>query len=221
MRRPVLGSILSVGVSLFTSIDKPAQNFTDLKDVAHFLCTNTPECFRDAVRNSGGRFLYRGDSPASYESTSSLVARVYSPEPDLLLPGTYPADDALIYFQCLELQLKEAKAKPSTGHMGTSILTDAALWGDTVVSVWPVGNSISYVWPRDTNTFYPASQCPVDSLIIDSGLVDALQKGREVLFSSWDESAKPLAGPTSSFLAVPSRYDQKLRTLLKSLRYGL
>lgn len=187
----------------------------DDSNVVDLLCQYTPPDFRSAVRQSS-RFLYRGEE--------ILRPSILHPAPDLLMEGTYTDDSALEYFRCLEKKLK-SRAKPSTGHIGTANYNDAAEWGG-VVSVWPLGNHLSYTYPRNSNLFFPGD-CSSDELIMDHNLVTGLSAGREVLFASWfDEEVKdlpPEMSPSwiSAFLAIPSSEDDKLKSDLERRNYGL
>jgi hypothetical protein len=167
-------------------------------------------------------------------SRSQILAYIQNPEPDLLLPQTYNDNPlALSYFQCLEQRLSSSSsstltsisgnnnnnqnnnnivlARPSNGHIGTSDPREAGKWGD-VVSIWPLGDTISYVWLEDRETFLGGdveeatttvptnrrrgdprkeqkllsitSLCRDDELVINQKLVDALVRPREVLFTT-------------------------------------
>jgi hypothetical protein len=137
---------------------------------------------------------------------------VLNPAPDLLLPSTYKNDPkALEYFTCLEKDLVqgEVQARPSTGHIGTANKADAEPWGSPV-SVWPLGDTISYVWPKSRNLLYPGT-CPDRDLVSDEGLEDALSLGKEVLFATFSNSESSIGiQRNSSFLVVPSSYDERL-----------
>jgi hypothetical protein len=115
----------------------PCLSFVDAVDA---VCRYSPLDFRKSVRDSSGHFLYRGETVD--------CPTILHPKPDLLLPGTYGYDDrdALKYFECLEHELSDTRARPSTGHIGTGTHADASVWGSPV-SVWPLGNCLSYVWP--------------------------------------------------------------------------
>jgi hypothetical protein len=169
-------------------------------------------------------------------SRSQILAYIQNPEPDLLLPQTYNDNPmALSYFQCLERRLSSSSlslssststltsisghnnnnivlARPSNGHIGTSDPREAGKWGD-VVSIWPLGDAISYVWLEDRETFWggdadeatttvPTNRrrgdprkeqkllssttflCRDDKLVINQKLVEALVRPREVLFTT-------------------------------------
>lgn len=179
------------------------------------ICRFTPLEFRSAVRQSSS-FLYRGE-----DLQQPLILH---PDPDLLTEGTYSDPLALEYFTCLENRLQSSvAAKPSTGHIGTANFNDAAQWGG-VVSVWPLGSHLSYVYPSGRDKlFFPPGDCK-GSLAIDNNLDAALSTGREVLFASWfdpdDVRNLPFAG-TSAFLAVPSACDAELKKSLLSCNYGI
>ena len=196
-----------------------------LTDMAKTIVRQTPPSFLDAVLGSGC-MLYRG------ETVSRPI--ILSPPPDLLLAGTYSDgdhkdvdsrngetheennpidddddddDDALIYFRCLErrLAISGSTALPSNGHIGTSKLEDAATWGP-VVSVWPFGNELAYVWSEESSAFFPASSCNDSAYVINNRLQTALQKGTEVLFATRDKTNRW----SSSFFAVPTKYDDAI-----------
>mmetsp|Transcript_27737 Transcript_27737/g.61082 ORF Transcript_27737/g.61082 Transcript_27737/m.61082 type:complete len:363 (+) Transcript_27737:60-1148(+) len=86
-----------------------------VKELAAFLVSNTPQEFRRAIRQSGGRFLYRGDEnsnendrqdPGDGDPGRIIRIGIYSPYPDLMLPETYGYDSkALDYFERLEDRL--------------------------------------------------------------------------------------------------------------------
>lgn len=190
-----------------------------VEDIAKFIVTSTPREFRQAV-SSSNQFLYRGAQESS-EKQPLMAGQVCSPEPDLLLLETYNNDDkALEYFKCLEDVLKSDNivARPSRGHIGTPSVKEAAVWGD-VVSIWPLGDSLSFVYPKEATTFYPGCSCDGD-YVLNKDLEWALQQGREVLFASW-YSKTGKTSISSSFLEVPQRYDERLRRLLESMNYGL
>jgi len=172
-----------------------------------------------------------------------LCAWTQNPTPDLLSLETYNDPMALNYFECLERRLSLPTtssqtpktsllsyslkiAKPSNGHIGTSDPQQAGQWGD-VVSVWPLGNSLSYVWPRDRTVFFPypntaqnsSRVCNEDSLVINNHLANALEgKNREIMFTSCFNDAP---SSVSAFLAFPIDYDSIIRTELEHVQYGL
>ena len=101
------------------------------KELARFIATNTPKEFLWAVKQSGGKFLYRGDEPNSNAATllfwiqnpkkhdksnddddpHFFVVRTCNPAPDLLLPETYGYDPlALRYFEELEAFLSSSSS---------------------------------------------------------------------------------------------------------------
>lgn len=213
-RRALIGSILSSTLCSSSVL---------IEDVAKFIVNSTPRSFREAVQHSNS-FLYRGQEQVASNSPPMMAGHVCTPPPDLLLEGTYNDKEALEYFKCLEdyLSSLEIMAKPSTGHVGTSVKEDAKEWGE-VVSVWPLGTDLSYVFPKSEQVFFPSTTtCRDGKFIIDAGLETALRDGREVLFASWyGGTAASTTPPSSSFLAVPEMYDKKLRNLLLGMNYGL
>ena len=186
--------------------------------LSDLICNYTPRAFRAAVAATG-TFLYRGENDI-------YPPMILAPKPDLLLPGTYDDPTALAYFQCLEKRLLAAHidARPSLGHIATSDKSEAAQWGDAV-TIWPMGESLSYVWPRREKVFFPApTQCPSDELAINRDLEVALKQGHEVLFYSEFAKGtmlpKEFPGATSAFLAVPARFESSLFDLIKKPEFA-
>lgn len=204
-------------LSHLLNIDAPSTD-----SVSKLICDFTPRAFRVAVAESG-RFLYRGEI-----GVSRADGKILCPEPDLLFADTYEDPAALEYFRCLERRLisLNVRARPSTGHIGTSKVSEAARWGDAV-SVWPLGTELSFVWPTSGELFYPTvfltKSCPNDDLAINRDLTIALEQGHEILFASSfgntnnELSQCPLsAQDTSAFLAVQSsKFDDDLFRMLK------
>mmetsp|Transcript_19427 Transcript_19427/g.29408 ORF Transcript_19427/g.29408 Transcript_19427/m.29408 type:complete len:269 (-) Transcript_19427:39-845(-) len=189
---------------------------------------HTPPDFIKAVSQSQ-KLLYRGEE--DFGSTCLIMA----PEPDLLFFDTYSNDQALEYFTQLERCLRAAErekenqsssgkekefiVRPSNGHIGTPSSSEAARWG-TAVSIWPLGSQFSYSYPKDRTLFFDETN-PIDGLTIRSCQLDveynrrlntALTMGKEVMFSSLSA-----AFPDSSFLAIPSKYDDKLLAAICSI----
>lgn len=201
-------------------VDHKAQCMR-FKDAVSMICRSSPLEFRRAVRDSSGRFLYRGESVDCPE--------ILHPKPDLLLPETYNEPEALRYFESLQNQLSSTTARPDNGHIGTGSQADAAQWGSPV-SVWPLGHRFSYVWPKDRSLIYPGGSCPVDtSLVIDQGLSTALAEGKEVLFASWfddedDRSGLPnglAVSDQSAYIVMPADCSHDLHQALLENNYGL
>lgn len=141
---------------------------------------------------------------------------ILAPEPDLLMPGTYDDPGALMYFQCLEKRLLNTGnilARPSLGHIATSDKSEAAQWGEAV-SIWPIGRTLSFVWPRHRKVFCPTSTtCLGDEIAINHELAIALELGHEVLFASMPTNGGE--GLESAFLAVPAEFESVLVQLAK------
>ena len=146
-----LSSSLSLSSSATTTI------LEEIQEIAEFIVSNTPKEYRVAVRNSGGKFLYRGDDYDTIDTDATskvhrrnrrIDGRIDNPNPDLLEIETYGNDTAAVrYFQRLEQRLLLLNinntitnmfvAKPSNGHIATSDPNEANKWGN-VVSVWPL-----------------------------------------------------------------------------------
>lgn len=207
-RRALIGSIVSTTLCSSSVL---------VEDVAKFIISSTPRDFREAVAQSN-HFLYRGEEQRK-RPPPQMAGQVCSPTPDLLLKETYKDENAVLYFQCLEDYLtKEAvTARPSTGHIGTPVIRDAGQWGD-VVSVWPLGDQMSFVYPKNEKTFFPDCTCEAP-YVMNHDLATALVEGKEVLFASW--YSKTESSPSSSFLVVPQKNDKRLKRILESMQYGL
>jgi hypothetical protein len=244
---------------------------TIIPNAVECICCFTPASFREGVRRSGGKFLYRGESWNTKDNGSFTTTTrkplprwandrsnnddmkvgqfvggwILNPKPDLLLPDTYGDPRALDYFECLEEYLSAIPrsrfssvtrpsrcptflAKPSYGHIGTSDPQQAAQWGN-VVSIWPLGDEISYVWPKDRTEFYRPNMNVIcdkfdNKLVLNHNLAYALQSKREVLFCSWfEESPAVVSIPTKSlaFLTVPRELDAELLQALQRVHYCL
>lgn len=219
--------LTQTGMSIFSSfvVTNESQNFIShtraieksLIESVNIICDFCPIEFRKSVRDSGGHFLYRGEE-------GIVKPTILSPEPDLLIFETYNDWNALQYFMCLENQLVENihLVRPSIGHIGTSNIHEAEPWG-VPVSVWPIGSSISYIWPEKRSSLYPG-RCPDHDIVFSADLTTALKSGKEVLFStSLDEKSKGTFPKikASSFLCIPASWDQSLRINLSRKDFGL
>jgi hypothetical protein len=212
----------SVMSSLALLVVKPKPTSLSLEACSQIICSYTSPELRQAIKNTG-HFLYRGDDQEDY--IGGPRRRIDHPAPDLLLETTYNDPDALQYFQCLENELKSF-ARPSTGHVATTAPETAAAWGP-VVSVWPLGDRLSYVWPRKRGLLFPGGQCgDVNELVVDQDLANALQKDREVMFASEFTTGKNLPSTISlswksAYIVIPREEDERLLALLRSLNFGL
>jgi hypothetical protein len=179
-----------------------------LEGCAELICKKTPKELCRAVKETG-RVLYRGEDV----KRASILAL----KPDLLDESTYNDPEALAYFRCMEtfLEQKQIFARPSTGHIATSSIEDAIPWGNPV-SIWPLRRQWSYLWAENRKLLYPGSCDQNNQLVINEGLSIALQAGREVLFSTADETLLE-----SRVLAIPSDLTAELMALLNEKRYGL
>ena len=201
------------------------------KEAVLVIKKETPKEFFQEVLKSGNKFLYRGENiDISYNYENSISKKEMncawmSPEPDLLLQGTYPDDNALMYFQNLEKYLNAKQistkeiniARPSTAHIGTSDIEEASKWGQSV-SIWPCGENFSYCFPQSRRNFFNGGlnspSCDQDAfgngVIINKDLSTALAEKKEVMFSSTDKMGYIF----SSYVAIPSKYDDQIRSIL-------
>ena len=110
-----------------------------------------------AVRDAGGRLLYRGTPPDSV-----LLPQRMNEAPDLLDPATYGERGAL-YFQRLERHIEHLdgdglgkarpRVRPSNGHIAVADSKEAAAWGDSC-SCWPIGD-FDYLFFTSSRLIYP------------------------------------------------------------------
>jgi hypothetical protein len=220
MKPPLLpvtrSSFCTNSIMLLLGTAETANCFS-VSDSVQILWRYCPAEFRHAVQESEGRFLYRG------ESKSITCPTILNPKPDLLLPSTYHDPNALLYFEWLEKELitkspqGKVTVRPSTGHIGTANEEYARAWGEPV-SVWPLGGSFSYLWPRNRDCLYPGGGSSLDDIVLHRDLALALRTGKEVLFST-SATDLELRGP--AFLACPKSAELQLRQQLEASNYGL
>lgn len=180
----------------------------DLHEAVQIILDECPKTFRHAVSDAKGRFLYRGEEAVTFPT-------VLSPKSDLLDIETYGEEKAVAFFLWMEREMEgDAAIRPSVAHIGVARKRVAQQWGNPV-SVWPLGETFHYLWPKNRDLIYPGVQSR-DSLVIDRDLSDALSHGKEIMFVSFGSKRQ-----RSSFLAVPAENDKIVRTLLEARSYGL
>ena len=216
-------AIVTSGSIFLPPFAKELLGYLAIDNCTDFICNYTPFSFREAVKLED-LFLYRGNNIPLND-----VAQMVDPKPDLLMEGIYDDPLALKYFECIEKRLDAFSARPSTGHIATSNQQEAGKWGETV-SVWPLGSSWAYVWPEDTEIFFPTKwkdHCDGSELVLNQRVDDALHSNREVLFTSWFDDHQAISLPKSfeclrsAFLIIPSRFDSQLKIELQKRNYGL
>lgn len=181
-----------------------------LEDCANIICKQTPQALRKAVEETKC-MLFRGENV----QTASILRL----KPDLLDKDTYNDPEALAYFSCMEsfLDEKSVLARPSIGHIATSSIEDAIPWGNPV-SIWPLGNRMSYVWAEDRKLLFPGS-CDDNhetTLVFNERIEVALKERKEVLFSTDNSTTSE-----SRVLAIPSTRTGPLMEILETKQYGL
>eukprot|EP00980_Cylindrotheca_fusiformis_P011417 scaffold2644_cov129-Cylindrotheca_fusiformis.AAC.7 len=221
-RRDLLSAGSLLGILSLSPLELIVHPKLTIADCADLICTMTPPSFRESVKMTQ-HFLYRGGDLLSCPNIASA-------DPDLLVEGTYEDITALAYFECLENELGAFPARPSTGHVATSDPTEASKWGDPV-SVWPLGTSWAYAWPRERNVFFPPnsnSTCRQSDIVLSLQLEQALLHDREVLFASWFENgsqhlgrSQPFSSLQSAFLTIPMSADDEVKRELKKREYGI
>ena len=214
---------------------------TTVPDMVQWIDENCDRRFLAAVVASDYHFLYRGIDD------DQAAATVRSETPDLLLPETYSSSSttttttpqqAAQYFQALEKHVfrQDDPIQPSLGHLATTSVADAAVWGVTAASIWPTGSSSSkvmhrvpsgdqttavaattttttphYAWLQQGGTFDPSLPLPDRSQLI----VDGKDCGRDNLEDALRMPATEIMFTAESFLAVPVCMDQALRRSLQ------
>lgn len=221
--------IVSSSIHLQDSMGRcrTSLNIISFQEAITEIKLKSPTSYLNAVRQSKGRFLYRGED--DFQSLSSCA--IVHPEPDLLSYDTYSNDDALIYFTYLEKCINDLSnrnpnqyfVKPSDGHIGTPSSIEASKWGSPF-SIWPIGKTFSYAYPigdrklffsddsdethqggRNMHIQHKKRDCELD-VVHNHGLTNALILGKEILFGSKDCG--------SSYVAVPAHLDHQLRFCL-------
>jgi len=212
---PVSAEIVKIGDTVGDTI-RIGQTLS-LDDAVTLIAKYCPRDFQRAALKYG--FLYRGEE-LKLEDDPLSMARLLAPAPDLLMPDTYGTDgpQALQFFQNLETQLPTTVVRPSTGHIATSLYSDAQIWGSDVVSVWPLCSELTYLFPKAGRYIFNPNQSPDSKTFIprhnyeiDQELDKALRRGTEVMFAA--KSKDKLVEP-APFLACLSSNDAQLRQLL-------
>jgi hypothetical protein len=168
--------------------------------------------FLHAVVASDYHFLYRGVSGSSIS--------IINEKPDLLLPETYGSQDAIEFFRRLEIAMKDDMIRPSNGHLATTSAEDAAAWGTTAASIWPMAagadENVHYAWFQDGGLFYPRN----DAQTLDRKqiIVDGRDCGRDSLDDALTkDSCEVIVSATrGGYLAVPVSMEKELRDRLRN-----
>lgn len=207
-RRDVVAAALSSSLGQYQT--PQGSTCLSLEHALQVIQDQCPTTFQRAVRASGGKFLYRGESV-----TCPTILQVPS---DLLDPTTYNDPKALRFFTCLEEQAAittrsrtaspATMVRPSNGHIGTARRDEAAQWG-APCTIWPLGQPFHYMWPHDSALFYPGSVCSsnnddisANNFVVGTGLSQALRLEKEVMFTS------------PSFLVLPEMYEERVRDVI-------
>ena len=236
--------------------DKVVQTLPNIKTTAEFIEKHCTKILKATKRT--GRLLYRGrDSvKSSVKDQSSLVI---SGSSDLLLPTTYSSAVAAQYFTALDEYISthpragleyfqdsdlntRAVAKPSNGHIATSIVEEAGMWG-AVYSCWPI-DELHYTWLKSNKRFWKDSwgtlasdgklpplfwkdtslfeQFCTRELIVDRDLDGALQKGNEIMFTHTNKASSDKDGGNieGDYVLVPISQEAKLIRELGIEPYG-
>lgn len=183
--------------------------------------------FLSCVVQSRYGFLYRGLSPRESEAAAhkkELAAIIVTDEPhDLLNPDTYQSNDAALYFSSLEKDMaaKGLSIKPSTSHLGTTCLKEAAQWG-TAASIWPLGETgVEFAWLKEGGVFWPNKEGGLQRKrsIVTSSTNNGDGRGMEGLPTALQgEAWEIMFRAENGFLAVPAALDKELRASLMEMK---
>ena len=173
---PIYIESASAEEELYENIISPTR------EIAKYIVSNANQKFLRSVVDANYNFLYRGLSPnASKQLATDNSALVITNEPfDLLDIETYGSEEAVAYFQSLEVQMYANKLsiRPSNSHIGTTCPNEAAKWG-TAVSIWPLGErGVEFAWLEKGGLFWPVSSSHARAIVHSdgsSGLSRALQ----------------------------------------------
>lgn len=234
--------------------DEVVQTLPNIKTTAEFIEKHCTKILKASKRT--GRLLYRGRDSAksSIKDQSSLVI---SESSDLLLPATYSSVIAAQYFIALDEYISKhpragleyfqdndqstrTVAKPSNGHIATSIIEEAGKWG-SVYSCWPI-DDMHYTWLKSNKLFWKDSWGTFASdgilpplfwrdasslglfcskeLIVDRDLEGVLEKGNEVMFTRTTTGNNDGGGIKGDYLLVPISQEGKLIRELGIEPYG-
>jgi len=178
----------------------------DISNAVNWIDQNCDRRFYHAVVSSEYNFLYRGIPVKSRQNSIH-----YEPsERDLLKLETYGSQEALDYFQALELVMEKDFVKPSIGDLATSSVTEANKWG-AAASIWPAKGA-HYSWFEEKGLFYPRSK----SINRDELIVDGKDCGRDSLEDALRANNCEIMIASEGYLAVPASFDKELRSALKS-----
>jgi len=196
------------------------QQLSSVDEALNLIESSCDRRYLHAIVASDYKLMYRG-IPSTNKNYPSLHVNEAS---DLLLPSTYDSKDALQFFTMLQEKMSEKVIKPSNGHLATTSIEDAKLWGGDYASVWPLDDGdVHYAWLEDGGEFWPTSN-EITSNVNDytnsrKVIVDGIDCGR----MSLDDALEKKGGKdyeimfrANKFLLVPSRYEQELLSGLKS-----
>ena len=204
--------LIPIPIESASAEEGPYENISPTREIAKYIVNNANQKFLRSVVDADYNFLYRGLSPnVSKQLATDNSALVITNEPfDLLDIETYGSEEAVTYFQSLEVQMYANKLsiRPSNSHIGTTCPKEAAKWG-TAMSIWPLGErGVEFAWLEEGGLFWPVSSSHARAIVHSdgsSGLSRALQGDAwEILFRA------------NTFLAVPAALDKELRQLLRA-----
>jgi hypothetical protein len=206
--------LIPVPIEPASAKEGPHENISPTREITKYIVNNANQKFLRSVADANYNFLYRGLSPNASKqlaTTKYSSALIITNEPfDLLDIDTYGSEEAVAYFQSLEVQMYTNKVsiRPSNSHIGTTCPKEAAKWG-TAVSIWPLGeHGVEFAWLEEGGLFWPVSSSHARAIVHSdgsSGLSRALQGNEwEIMFRA------------NTFLAVPAALDKELRQLLRA-----
>ena len=222
--------IISTAASVISPLILPhtvqaaEDNFNDItttKEVAQYIQKHTNQSFLRSVIESDYNFLYRGLSSDSNKKLQggNNIATVVVDEPfDLLDFETYGSDEAVKYFQSLEIQMNDGKLsmRPSNSHIATTCPKEAAKWG-AAVSIWPLSEQgVQFAWLENGGIFWPASATSGE--IANSNGSPDIERGRGLSRALKGDAWEIMFQADNGFLAVRATYDDELKQLLRQIQ---
>jgi len=219
----IAAATAAAGITSSTTANLPllgsnnnVQTLATVADAIQWIDDHCDRRFLHAVVASDYRFLYRG------VDTSNNSISIRREAPDLLSPETY-GPEALPFFQKLETLLQDEPVHPSNGHLATTSAQDAAAWGTTAASIWPMGGGgggggdAHYAWFQDGGLFYPRGGKDA-ALVLDrkSIIVDGRDCGKDSLEDALRGDSWEIMVATPAFLAVPVSKENELRERLRN-----
>jgi len=199
------------GNAIMTATSMTTTTTMDVSQAIEWLDQYCDRRFLHAMVASDYRFLYYG---IGNNSNAAGIRTVTLPPSDLLSVETYGTQKAVDYFQSLESKLEKELVKPSNGHLMTTSEKDAAEWGCSVASMWPMDGA-HFAWFGDLKPFFDARHAGKDNRH-EELIVDGKDCGRDGLEDALRGDHTEVLVNARQYLVVPVEFDEELRNALKS-----